>query len=292
MPELDGFSTCAAIKKTKDIPVIMLSARGEEYDRIHGFECGVDDYVVKPFSPKELMMRAKVVMSRQKTTEKKWISIPMRDWKFVSAMLTPVDATVSTLKVQLALLTVLLIGISLLLTWLASRAISKSLIRLNLSAKAMAEGDYTVSFDEDDYGEIAQLSDTLNYAVTELAKTDDLRKELIAADKITQVLCNLIGNAINYTGADKKIIVRQSLHEHHVRVDVIDSGEGIAAQDIPYVWDRYYKGDKARKRLVSGTGLGLSIVQKILELHGATYGVESKPGMGADFWFAFEIVEK
>lgn len=240
----------------------MLSARGEEYDRIHGFECGVDDYVVKPFSPKELMMRAKVVMSRQKTTEKKWISIPMRDWKFVSAMLTPVDATVSTLKVQLALLTVLLIGISLLLTWLASRAISKSLIRLNLSAKAMAEGDYTVSFDEDDYGEIAQ------------------------------VLCNLIGNAINYTGADKKIIVRQSLHEHHVRVDVIDSGEGIAAQDIPYVWDRYYKGDKARKRLVSGTGLGLSIVQKILELHGATYGVESKPGMGADFWFAFEIVEK
>lgn len=112
------------------------------------------------------------------------------------------------------------------------------------------------------------------------------------ADKITQVLCNLIGNAINYTGADKKIIVRQSLHEHHVRVDVIDSGEGIAAQDILYVWDRYYKGDKARKRLVSGTGLGLSIVQKILELHGATYGVESKPGMGADFWFAFEIVEK
>ena len=49
----------------------MLSARGEEYDRIHGFECGVDDYVVKPFSPKELMMRAKVVMSRQKTTDEK-----------------------------------------------------------------------------------------------------------------------------------------------------------------------------------------------------------------------------
>ena len=57
MPELDGFSACREIKKHKDIPVIMLSARGEEYDRIHGFETGVDDYVVKPFSPKELMMR-------------------------------------------------------------------------------------------------------------------------------------------------------------------------------------------------------------------------------------------
>lgn len=64
MPGRDGFETCAAIKKKKDIPVIMLSARGEEYDRIHGFECGVDDYVVKPFSPRELMLRIKVVMGR------------------------------------------------------------------------------------------------------------------------------------------------------------------------------------------------------------------------------------
>lgn len=64
MPELDGFSTCREIKKEKDIPVIMLSARGEEYDKIHGFELGIDDYVVKPFSPKELMMRVKVVINR------------------------------------------------------------------------------------------------------------------------------------------------------------------------------------------------------------------------------------
>ena len=64
MPELDGFSACKEIKKIKDIPVIMLSARGEEYDKIHGFEMGVDDYVVKPFSPKELMMRVNVVVSR------------------------------------------------------------------------------------------------------------------------------------------------------------------------------------------------------------------------------------
>ncbi|MBP3339666.1 MAG: response regulator transcription factor [Lachnospiraceae bacterium] len=71
MPELDGFSTCKLIKSKKDISVIMLSARGEEYDRIHGFETGVDDYVVKPFSPKELMMRVNVVISRhsKKTTD-------------------------------------------------------------------------------------------------------------------------------------------------------------------------------------------------------------------------------
>jgi len=69
MPELDGFSTCREISKIKKIPVIMLSARGEEYDRIHGFELGIDDYVVKPFSPRELMMRIKVVISRNAKEE-------------------------------------------------------------------------------------------------------------------------------------------------------------------------------------------------------------------------------
>ncbi len=69
MPELDGFSACKEIQKKKMIPTIMLSARGEEYDRLHGFEIGVDDYVVKPFSPRELMMRVKVVASRNKRQE-------------------------------------------------------------------------------------------------------------------------------------------------------------------------------------------------------------------------------
>lgn len=64
MPELDGFSACREIRKHKKTPIIMLSARGEEYDRIHGFELGVDDYVVKPFSPRELMMRIGAVIKR------------------------------------------------------------------------------------------------------------------------------------------------------------------------------------------------------------------------------------
>ena len=66
MPELDGFSACREIRKSSQIPIIMLSARGEEYDRINGFEVGIDDYVVKPFSPKELMLRVEAVMKRAK----------------------------------------------------------------------------------------------------------------------------------------------------------------------------------------------------------------------------------
>lgn len=64
MPKLDGFSACKVIKKIKDIPVIMLSARGEEYDKLFGFELGIDDYIVKPFSPKELIARVNAVLSR------------------------------------------------------------------------------------------------------------------------------------------------------------------------------------------------------------------------------------
>ncbi len=69
MPRLDGYSACKEIKKDKDIPVIMLSARGEEYDKLFGFELGIDDYVTKPFSPKEIMARLNVVISRHKKKE-------------------------------------------------------------------------------------------------------------------------------------------------------------------------------------------------------------------------------
>lgn len=66
MPKLDGFSACKEIKKLKDVPIIMLSARGDEYDKLFGFELGIDDYVVKPFSPKELMARVNAVLARRR----------------------------------------------------------------------------------------------------------------------------------------------------------------------------------------------------------------------------------
>ena len=70
MPKLDGFSAVKEIQKIKNIPVIMLSARGEEYDKLFGFELGIDDYVVKPFSPKELMARVNAVLSRRSKAAK------------------------------------------------------------------------------------------------------------------------------------------------------------------------------------------------------------------------------
>ena len=76
MPELDGFSACREIRKISQTPIIMLSARGEEYDRINGFEVGVDDYVVKPFSPKELTLRIEAIMRRVKNTQATDVAAP------------------------------------------------------------------------------------------------------------------------------------------------------------------------------------------------------------------------
>jgi signal transduction histidine kinase len=311
---------------------------------------------------------------------------------FLNSIISPVDATVKTLRVQLVYISIILIFLSLVLALFISKRVSKSIITINDSAKKLSKGDFNVSFTGRDYKEISELSDTLNYAAVELGKTEKLQKELIAnvshdlrtpltmitgyaevmrdlpgentpenvqviideANRLSnlvndlldisklqsgingfdktaynltesirkviaryaklinqegykiqfdfeeevyieedeirlyQVLYNLMNNAVNYTGEDKTIIVRQVVKGGKVRVEVRDTGEGISKKDLPHVWERYYKSDKKHKRAVMGSGLGLSIAKNILELHGADFGVESRIGKGSVFWFEIE----
>lgn len=311
----------------------------------------------------------------------------------VNSVLTPLDATVSTLKSQLLLISIIMILIAVISAIVLSKSISKSIIKTNEVARQLAEGHYDVTFDSHDYKEIAQLSDTLNFAATELGKADALQKELIAnishdlrtpltmitgysevmrdipgentpenvqviideterltglvndmldisklkagtielspteynftesirfvlarynklrevdgykidfeydretmiiADesKMHQVLYNLINNAINYTGEDKQVKVVQKVADNIIRIEVTDTGNGVKPEDIPYVWDRYYKDKSNHVRAKTGTGLGLAIVKSVLELHGAKYGVSSILGHGATFWFEIAI---
>ena len=107
--------------------------------------------------------------------------------------------------------------------------------------------------------------------------------------RLLQVVYNLINNAINYTGDDKTVIVKQEVNGGVVRISVIDTGEGISEENLPLIWDRYYKVDKVHKRAVLGTGLGLSIVKNILLAHDSRFGVSSELGKGSTFWFEFKI---
>ena len=110
--------------------------------------------------------------------------------------------------------------------------------------------------------------------------------------KIKQVVINFISNAIKFVGKDKKLILQILCEQDMVKVEVIDHGIGISEQDLPYIWDRYYKIDKHHHRNVAGTGLGLSIASAILKSHGYQYGVISKLNQGSVFWFEMKYAKK
>jgi len=107
--------------------------------------------------------------------------------------------------------------------------------------------------------------------------------------KISRAFYNLLINAVNYSGDNRIITVAQSTTETTVKISVTDSGEGISEDELPFIWDRYYKSAKRHKRPVTGTGLGLPIVKKVIELHGGKYGVVSEAGRGSTFWFEIEV---
>lgn len=310
------------------------------------------------------------------------------------AIITPVDATVTTLKLQLYIVTAVMILMSVILAAIIAKRISRPLENINRSAKILAGGHYDVQFDGKGFLEIKELSDTLNAAAKELSRAEGLRRELMAnvshdlrtplsliysyaemmhdfpgeiaptqtqtimdetkrlaslvddvldlsklengmqelkyskfcltdlirettertaelvrqsgyvvdfvsdqdcfvyADevKINQAYYNLLINAINYSGDNRRIEVRQSVRDGKVKIEVIDQGEGISAEELPFIWDRYYKSDKDHRRAVTGSGLGLSIVKKIFELHNAECGVDSRAGEGSTFWFRLDEV--
>lgn len=121
----------------------------------------------------------------------------------------------------------------------------------------------------------------------------DCREDVVInADelRISQVIYNLVNNAVNHAGEDKTVLITQTVKGGKVRIEVTDHGEGIPADKLPYIWDRYYKVDKEHKRGVIGSGLGLSIVKSILDAHNARYGVRSTVGKGSSFWFEMSAV--
>ncbi len=111
-------------------------------------------------------------------------------------------------------------------------------------------------------------------------------------EKISQVIYNLLGNAVSYTGEDKTVYVslKSNLDGTRIKLSVRDTGKGISKEDIPNIWDRYFRSEENHTRPVKGTGLGLNIVKVILENHSFDFGVDSEEGSGATFWVDFPAV--
>lgn len=312
----------------------------------------------------------------------------------LNSVITPVGSMVQTITLMLVILTFMLIVVSLILSFYASRIISRPIIQINNAAKNLIDGIYNVEIKGSSYREIAELNNTLSNVSIELGKVERLRRELIAnvshdlrtpltmitgyaemirdlpgedtpenmqviideatrlsslvkdlidisviqngttkvtlttynltesiknifkrysklieqnkfklafeydrevyvhADdkKIAQVIYNLVNNAINYIGDDNLVIVKQTVSDGAVKIEVTDHGIGIPQDKLEHIWNRYYRVDKEHKRAVIGTGLGLSIVKSVLDLHKGTYGVESTLGKGSTFWFSLKTV--
>ncbi len=327
------------------------------------------------------------------------IKLDDSNYAFVSASLEPIDTTITVLKNQFIYVTMLVIILSLIVSYFVSRKISSGVIKINKEAKKLSKGNFDVKFDTDQpILELSELAETLEYTKDELSKTENLRRELLAnvshdlktpltmikayaemvrdvtykddtkrtkdlniiieetdrlnvlvndilelskiqsgtqkltieqfdlekfvkniikrydimsenkkykfkvsinkniivsADRkrIEQVMYNLINNAINYTGDDKKIIINALELENTVRIEVKDTGKGIDKEELENIWDKYYKIDKTHSREQVGSGVGLSIVKNILINHNCNYGVESIKGNGTTFYFELPKVK-
>jgi signal transduction histidine kinase len=117
----------------------------------------------------------------------------------------------------------------------------------------------------------------------------------VDAGRISQVLGNLVSNALRYTPPGGRVTVRAFLQAEAssrpmVVVEVADTGSGIAPEDLPYVFDRFYRADKSRSRTSGGSGIGLAIVKQLVEAHGGRVGVASEVGKGTTFTFTLPLV--
>jgi two-component system OmpR family sensor kinase/two-component system sensor histidine kinase BaeS len=113
----------------------------------------------------------------------------------------------------------------------------------------------------------------------------------VSADgrRLAQVLGNLLTNALRHTPEGGQVTISAAAARGAVRLAVTDTGTGIPADELPHVFDRFWRGDKSRSRAGGGVGLGLAIARQFIELHGGTIGAESTPGQGASFWFTLPV---
>lgn len=313
----------------------------------------------------------------------------------INMPLAPVDDTAFILKWQLFYITLILLAAALLLSFFLSRSFTRPIMEIKKVSETMVSGDFSARVKLKKQDEIGKLAETINYLGQQLAKIEQLRKDLIAnishelrtplsiirgyaetirdvtgdapekrekqlgiiieeterlskivddilnlsqlqagyfhlnksrfpikdvldavvkrydvlsektgvqivlqdsnyalveADekRIEQVLYNLINNGINHTLPGGTVTVKAIDYMKVVRIEVSDTGSGIPEEDLPHIWDRYYKAEKTTDKSSMGTGLGLAIVKSVKEAQQAAYGVESKKAVGTTFWFELQ----
>ncbi len=323
MPNLDGFGLLQALRsqpETQDIPIILLSARAGEEARVEGLEAGADDYLVKPFSARELMARVestlKLARLRQETTDRERLLRSQAEAAQQEAERTNrlKDEFLAVLSHELRTPLNPILGWTRLLrtgkcnptqTQQALETIERNaklqtqLIGDLLDVSRILQGKLNLA------QEPVDLRETISAAIETVQLAADAKslqihiefnsvKPVIGdAGRLQQIVWNLLSNAVKFTPANGSIVVSLSEIDDFAYLQVRDTGKGIQASFLPYVFDYFRQEDSSSTRTFGGLGLGLAIVRYLTELHGGTVTVYSAgEGQGATFTVKLPVVNR
>jgi signal transduction histidine kinase len=145
---------------------------------------------------------------------------------------------------------------------------------------------------------LAEISDEfqpqakVNRQMIQLQEAGDQIKVAGDALQLRQAVRNLVGNALKYSPPDSSVILSVKVEESNVTISVKDTGYGIPADDLPFIFDRFYRVRNEDVQNIEGNGLGLAIVKSIVEQHGGQVSVESRPGKGSCFTFTLPLADE
>lgn len=254
LPGLSGLEVCKQVRQKSDVPIIMLTARSEEVDKLLGLELGADDYITKPFSLRELVARIKVVLRRskgQETSRQEEVTIGDLYINFTTREVRIHQREIELTPTEFALLSVMARHPGRVFTF-AAEAASRDI-------------DFQVKVDQ----HLPLIS--------------------LDPDRITQVLLNLLSNALRHTPPGGLIRLLVEEEKDHLHVRITDTGPGIDPEDLPYIFERFYRSRASRPQGEGGMGLGLAIAKEIVVAHGGRIWTESVPGQGSTFHFVIPL---
>jgi signal transduction histidine kinase len=308
MPNLDGFGLLRELRadeRTRELPVIMLSARAGEEARVEGLTAGADDYLIKPFSARELLARVesnlKLQQLRRESLRREQTLRQQAEEanRLKDEFLATVSHELRTpLNHMLGWIVMLRSGrlapdkaTEALATIERNARAQNRLIEDLLDVSRIITGKLRLELQPVTLPSVVEAALASARPAAEakniiLVNDADPRVGVVSgdADRLQQVVWNLLSNAIKFTPAGGSVIVRLGQLDKHVKLTVTDTGEGIAPEFLPHVFDRFSQADGSYQRNHSGLGLGLAIVRHLVELHGGTVGVESAgTGQGATF---------
>jgi two-component system, sensor histidine kinase and response regulator len=294
MPNKNGFEVCTILKanpNTADIPVIFISALSDVEDKIKAFEVGGVDYVTKPFNVEEVHARVNAHLQLQEQRREIENLIGFKDdmMRIVSHDLK------NPIGVILGYTELILDDGDMQEEYIHSiKTSAQSMLSLVMDLLDLARTESAMPFELKPDNIVDVINESLTaYEFPATSKKIEMFFEqpsapiiaMIDQGRLLQVVNNFVSNAIKYTPEGGQVAVRILDNGSAITVQVSDSGIGIPKDDVPYVFDRFYRVKKATHQKSEGTGLGLAIAAGIIKKHNGEIGVDSQEGQGSTFYF-------